>query len=81
MASDDSRTDVLTIEVRGLHCPGCVARLERVLELQAGVVHAKVDFLRGTARVALAPETDRAATTSRLLEVIEASGFYPVTPP
>ena len=66
------------IEVRALHCPGCVARLARTLELQPGVASAIVNFLSGSATVTLRPEVEPEAARAALCAVIDDAGFVAV---
>jgi copper chaperone CopZ len=80
MAASDAAFRVL-----GLHCPSCALRLEKVLATAAGVVAARVDFLRATA---LVQADDRAASpldVSALVARADAAGFrlepHPREPP
>jgi copper chaperone CopZ len=75
----------MTLEVRGMHCPGCAARLGKVLGLQPGVIRASADFLKGVATL----ETEDGAVVglrtrsigvdrAALAAVVSEAGFVPV---
>jgi len=71
-----SEATVIDVEVRGLHCAGCVARLARVLEQVPGVLRAQVSLLGQSARVEVAPGASVARAD--VAKVIEDAGFYPL---
>lgn len=66
-------TKPVEVPVRGLHCGGCVARLEKVLAHQPGVLSVKVDLLTAKAELSLAG----AGALPGALAAIEGAGFYP----
>lgn len=64
------------VQVKGLHCISCVARLERALRRVEGVHSSKVDLRRETVDLAYEPEVlDERAISS----VIEDTGFEVVS--
>lgn len=64
------------VQVKGLHCLSCVARLERAFRKVEGVHRSKVDFRGETIDLAYEPEAlDQRAVSS----VIEGAGFEVVT--
>jgi copper-transporting P-type ATPase V len=58
--SDVQHRDTLDLDVEGMTCGSCSARVQRVLERQDGVAKADVNFATGRARVHLDGEVDRA---------------------
>lgn len=62
--------DHITLNVRGMHCGSCVARIRRALSGIAGVETATVDLASGTVRVSgagLAP--------AELVELLTEAGY------
>jgi len=64
----------LELTVLGVHCAGCVARLQRMLEHVPGVAAAEVSLVHNRVRVQAGPgeKVARAA----IVETIEVAGFY-----
>lgn len=67
----------LRLDVSGMHCGGCVARVERALAKTPGIRRATVNLATGRADVAyISGAIDTAAITSR----IEAAGYTATLP-
>ncbi|MFA9429948.1 heavy metal translocating P-type ATPase [Egicoccus sp. AB-alg2] len=62
---------VHTLQVDGMTCGSCSARVQRALTRQPGVVDAQVNFATGVATVTAGPDADPASWPS----VIEAAGY------
>lgn len=73
MARRDRRRPVMQaridMDIRGMTCANCVARIERALAAVPGVERAEVDFATGRARVA------GTAIAARLREAVRAAGY------
>jgi copper chaperone CopZ len=65
-------TQNVTLAVSGMHCGGCVKRVERALGGTQGVASVKVDLLAGKAVVAYDPG---AVTETVLKEAVRQLGF------
>jgi Cu+-exporting ATPase len=65
-------TSKLTLEVKGMHCAGCVAAVEKSLKAQAGVVDAVVNLTTERALVHFAPQ---AVSPEQLVEAVNATGY------
>jgi len=65
----------ITFGVQGMTCASCVARVERALKKQPGVVEATVNLATEKATVILDPEQ---ASLQTLLEAVRESGYEPV---
>ena len=59
------------LQVTGMTCGSCSARVQRALEKQPGVLAAEVNYATGVARVDAGPDADPAAWR----QVIEAAGY------
>ncbi|CAN5863314.1 heavy metal translocating P-type ATPase [soil metagenome] len=70
MAAPISGRTVTDLELRGMTCASCAARVERGLNTIAGV-HATVNFAVERAHV----EHDENVSTAELIEAVEASGY------
>ena len=66
-----SAEKMVVLNVEGMTCGHCVARVQKALDAAPGVETARVDLESGTAEVRFGAETDPAT----LIEVIEASGY------
>ncbi len=64
--------EILTLDVGGMKCAGCVAAVERQLKQQPGVISAKVNLATEVASVECQPGT---ADGDALAEKLTASGF------
>jgi len=76
-AADDDHPNALAaieLDVRGLHCAGCVARLKSMLEHLPGVASANVSFANG--RVRVEPSAAIVAERDAIVALIESAGFY-----
>ena len=62
----------LDLDVEGMTCGSCAARIQRILSRQDGVASAEVNFATGRARVAL---TDDAAELDDLVAAVERIGY------
>jgi Cu+-exporting ATPase len=61
------------LRVTGMHCAGCAQRVEGSLRGATGVVDARVDVVRGSARVTV--DADNAAAAERLVSALQATGY------
>ena len=62
----------VTLKVEGMHCDGCAATIQALLERNGGVRKVAVSFKEGEARVLYDP---RSVTEEQLTETIEKGGF------
>ncbi|MDZ7362662.1 MAG: heavy metal translocating P-type ATPase [candidate division KSB1 bacterium] len=62
----------LTLEVKGMHCAGCVATVEKKLKAQPGVVEAAVNLTTERALVHFSPEH---ISPDKLVEAVNAAGY------
>jgi Cu+-exporting ATPase len=67
-----------TIPVKGMHCAGCVATIERALRSVPGVVEAQVNLATEQATVAYMPTSVEAST---LRQAITRAGYEPLELP
>ncbi|GCB05251.1 heavy-metal-associated domain-containing protein [Ralstonia sp. SET104] len=65
----------ITFKVEGMHCTGCAAMIQVLLERSAGVRKASVSFDEGEARVLYDPQT---ICEARLAALIEQGGYQVV---
>ncbi|MBN1956869.1 MAG: copper-translocating P-type ATPase [Desulfuromonadales bacterium] len=68
----EAGVDRAVMAISGMGCAGCVAKIEKALNQQPGVVHARVNFATETATVEFAH--DRVSNTD-LVQVIEGLGY------
>ena len=61
-----------SLEIRGMHCDGCAARIKSLVEREPGVREAEVSFAEGHARVRY---NEHAISEASLREVIENGAF------
>ena len=67
------RTEVLQLE--GIHCASCVARVEKALALRQGIVSASVNLADGSLTVRFVPgET----SLERIAEAVESAGYHAI---
>ncbi|MDP8986822.1 MAG: HAD-IC family P-type ATPase, partial [Actinomycetota bacterium] len=71
-ATDGTVLTQLDLEVRGMTCGSCAARVQKVLGRQDGVVDAQVNFATSRASVALDPQ---ATTVDDLAAAVERIGY------
>ena len=64
--------NTVTFKIEGMHCDGCAANIQSVLERHAGVQKAVASFKEGEARILY---DSKAVTEEQLLAVIENSGY------
>ncbi len=62
----------VTLKVEGMHCGGCAATIQALLETNGGVRKAAVSFKEGEARVLYDP---RNVTEEQLIATIEKGGY------
>jgi cation-transporting ATPase V/Cu+-exporting ATPase len=70
-ATRTAETSSLDLNVQGMTCGSCAARVQRVLARQSGVADAQVNFATGRARV----HTDGPADLSVLQAAVERIGY------
>src|SRR5277367_1223026 len=61
--------DVVSLQIDGMHCGSCVARVDKALRSVPGVRSAAVNLTTATARVEGAPET------GALVRAVESVGY------
>ena len=64
--------NTVTIKIEGMHCDGCAANIQSLLERNAGVQKAVASFKEGEARILY--DSD-AVTEEQLAGIIENSGY------
>jgi len=66
--------DVISVDlpIDGIHCAGCVSRVENALTALDGVASASVNLATGEARVAFDPGS---VSTGAILEAVEGAGY------
>lgn len=64
--------NTVTLKVEGMHCDGCAATMQALLERNGGVRKAAVSFKEGEARVLYDP---RSVTEEQLAAMVEKGGF------
>jgi Cu+-exporting ATPase len=62
----------LTLEVKGMHCAGCVAAVEKSLKAQPGVTDAVVNLTTERALIHFEPEN---ISPEKLVEAVNATGY------
>ena len=62
----------VTLKVEGMHCNGCAATIQALIERNGGVRKAAVSFSDGEARVLYDPQS---VTEEQLTATIEEGGF------
>ncbi len=72
--TDQAKTRI-ELGVQGMTCASCVARVERVLKKQPGVVDATVNLATEKASIEFSPE---AVSVQRLKAAIEDAGYEPI---
>src|SRR5712691_4443015 len=69
------RLEHTTIPIKGMHCAGCVATIERALHRVAGVVEAHVNLGTEQATVAYVPTS---VEVEALRQAITSAGYEPL---
>jgi len=64
--------EVIELDITGMHCAGCVGRVEKALRATAGVTHCDVNLATEKARV-FAPES--AVSVPTLVQSVKNTGF------
>jgi len=62
----------VTLKVKGMHCDGCAATIQALIERNGGVRKAVVSFSDGEARVLYDPQS---VTEAQLTVAVEKAGF------
>src|SRR5208282_975482 len=70
--SPDGRDEVIELDVTGMSCGSCVARVQGALGAAPGVAEATVNFATGRATVDVASES---TDLQQLVEVVERIGY------
>ena len=70
--SSDDRHDVIELDVTGMSCGSCVARVQRALSAAPGVAEATVNFATGRATVDVGAD---ATDAQQLVEAVERIGY------
>src|SRR4051812_40176674 len=65
----DMTTIEVSLQIEGMHCGGCVGRVDQALRSVPGVTDAAVNLTTGTARVSGRPEPEA------LIAAVESIGF------
>jgi Cu+-exporting ATPase len=68
----NASAEKLTLEVKGMHCAGCVATVEKNLKAQPGVVDAVVNLTTERALVHFSPQN---ISPNQLVEAVNAAGY------
>ena len=71
----DTPGQVLRLDVGGMTCASCSARVERALRKQPGVLGASVNLATNQAEVHYDPQT---ATPQALVDAVQAAGYTPL---
>ena len=75
-APSDGRRDTVELDVSGMNCGSCAARVQRTLDSQPGVSEALVNYATGRATVHLQPGAlDPGLNPDRLIEAIQGAGY------
>ncbi len=64
--------NTVTFKVEGMHCDGCAATIQALLERNAGVRKAAASFKESEARVLYDPQT---VTEAQLIALMEKGGY------
>lgn len=60
------------LDIEGMHCDGCAARLQTLLAKEPGVCEARVSFTEGSAEIRYNPHR---VDETRLREIVATAGF------
>jgi Cu+-exporting ATPase len=71
-AGYDARVESMTLDVEGMTCASCVARIEEALDRVPGVIAASVNLAAGTAQVRA---LDRTVDPAALVTAVRAVGY------
>lgn len=74
IVEESVRQSRLNFQLPGIHCAACVWLLEKLPEVISGVLHVRVDLVRGTAVVRFDPE---AIKPSKVAQAFAALGYVP----
>lgn len=64
--------NTVTLNIEGMHCDGCAANVQSLLERQAGIKKAATSFKDKQARILYDPS---AVTEDQVVSVIERGGY------
>lgn len=70
-----AKSPAVTISVEGMHCAGCVKKVETKLKAIAGVDQVKIDVAKGT--VVVNPRAKKELSPRLLWETVEKAGYQP----
>jgi cation-transporting ATPase V len=79
VAPANGRRDIVELDVSGMTCGSCAARVQRALSRQSGVTEALVNYATGRATIELEPHT---LDAEQLVAAVERAGYgaAPVAP-
>lgn len=72
VSGDDANGCEILLDISGMHCAGCVARVESALRSVPGVAEASVDLMTQQARI-IAPSAEELPV--RLVEAVRSAGY------
>jgi len=72
LSREDADGCEILLDITGMHCAGCVARVESALRSVPGVADAAVDLMTQQARI-IAPAAEE--TPARLIEAVRGAGY------
>jgi copper chaperone CopZ len=64
--------NTVTLNIEGMHCDGCAANVQSLLERQAGIKKAATSYQDKQARILYDPS---AVTEEQLVNVVERGGY------
>jgi copper chaperone CopZ len=64
--------NTVTLNIEGMHCDGCAANVQSLLERQAGIKKAATSYQDKQARVLYDPS---AITEEQLVHIVERGGY------
>ncbi|MFN8179639.1 MAG: heavy metal translocating P-type ATPase [bacterium] len=70
--ADRAKAGLTKLDVTGMHCASCVARVEKALAAVPGVTHASVDLLSQRAEIA---HVDSGPSAETLVEAVRTAGY------
>ena len=65
-----------TIEIKGMHCAVCAAKVTKSLQQVAGVAQAQADAAK--AKAVITPTSDNQPSPRLLWEAVEKAGYVPL---
>jgi copper chaperone CopZ len=64
--------NTVTLDIEGMHCDGCAANVQSLLERQAGIKKAAASYQDKQARILYDPS---AVTEEQLVNIVERGGY------